>query len=71
MYSAKSISGLPVIQHNGRCLLSVWDQDWDLAYELCAVLNQLEDQPELSLTEFDRKWLKAIDRAFQGVVQHA
>jgi hypothetical protein len=72
MYSTRSVNGLPAIQYNGRNVLSVWNQDWDFAHELCEVLNELEDQqPELLLTESDRKWLKAIDRAFKVKVQHA
>jgi len=72
MYSTKSVNGLPAIQHDGRNVLSVWNRDWDFAHELCELLNQLEDQPlELLLTECDRKWLKAIDGAFRGKVQHA
>ena len=72
MYSTKTVNGLPAIQYNGRSVLSVWNQDWEFAYEVCELLNQLEDpSPELSLTECDRKWLKAIDRAFEGKVHHA
>jgi hypothetical protein len=71
MYSTKSLNGLPAIQYNGRSVLSVWNQDWNFAFELCQLLNQLEDQPpELLLTECDRRWLKAMDHAFQGKVQH-
>ena len=72
MYSTKSRNGLPAIQYNGRSVLSVWNQDWNFAFELCELLNELKDQPpQLSLTESDRKWLKAIDHAFGREVQHA
>jgi hypothetical protein len=73
MYSTKSVNGTPAIQHNGKNVLSVWNQDWNFAYELCEVLNELDNQspPELLLTECDQKWLKAIDCAFKGEVQHA
>jgi hypothetical protein len=72
MYSTKSVDGLPAIQYDGRNVLSVWNQDWNFAHELCELLNELADQPpELLLTEGDRKWLKAIDRAFKGKVKHA
>jgi hypothetical protein len=66
MYSTKSLSGTPAIQHNGRSVLSVWNNDWTFAFELCELLNQLEDhQPELLLTDSDRKWLNQMDRAFK------
>lgn len=72
MYSTKSVNGIPAIQYNGRSVLSVWNQDWTFAFELCELLNELEDrQPELSLTDSDRKWLRAMDHAFKGKVQHA
>ena len=72
MYSTKTVNGLPAIQYNGRSVLSVWNQDWNFALELCELLNQLKDQPpELLLTEGDRKWLNAIDHAFERKVQHA
>jgi hypothetical protein len=52
--------------------LSVWNDDWNFAYELCAVLNGLAYQrPSLLLTESDRKWLRAIDDAFKARVLHA
>jgi hypothetical protein len=72
MYSTKSLSGTPAIQHNGINVLSVWNKDWTFAFELCELLNELEDhQPELLLSDSDRKWLKKMDRAFKGKVQHA
>ena len=72
MYSTKSVNGLPAIQYEGRNVLSVWNQDWNFAFELCELLNELEDQPPgLLLTENDRKWLKSMDRAFKGKVQNA
>ena len=71
MYAAKSVNGIPAIQHNGRNVLSVWGQDWDFAHEICELLNEQEKpEPALSLNEADRKWLTAIDRAFQVKVQH-
>jgi hypothetical protein len=72
MYSTKSLSGTPAIQYNGTNVLSVWNHDWTFAFELCELLNELEDhQPELLLTDSDQKWLKKMDRAFKGKVQHA
>jgi hypothetical protein len=71
MYSAISVSGTPAIQYNGRNVLSVWNEDWTFAFELCELLNQLEDQqPELSLTDDDRNWLYVMDHAFKRKVQH-
>jgi hypothetical protein len=49
----------------------VWDRDWDFANEICELLNSFDDDPELFLTEHDRKWLKAMNRAFSRKVQHA
>ena len=71
MYSTKSLSGVPVIQRNGRSVLSVWNEDWDFANEICELLNSFEDEPGIFLSERDRKWLKAMDRAFSRKVQHA
>ncbi len=72
MYSTKSISGTPAIQYNGTNVLSVWNKDWTFAYELCELLNQLENyKPELLLSDSDRQWLNAMDHAFKGEVQHA
>ena len=70
MYSTRSLNGVPAIQRIGRSVLSVWDQDWDFANEICELLNSFEDDPEIFLTEHDRKWLKAMDRAFSRKVQH-
>jgi len=70
MYSTTSLDGVPVIQRYGRNILGVWDQNWDFANEICDLLNSLEDDPHIFLTEHDRKWLKAMDRAFRKV-QHA
>jgi hypothetical protein len=69
MYSTKSLNGVPAVQRNGRSVLTVWDKDWNFANEICGLLNSLEDDPEIFLTEPDRKWLKALDRAFRKV-QH-
>lgn len=71
MYSTISLDGVPSIQRNGRSVLSVWDEDWKFAHELCDLLNNLEDESALFLNKIDRQWLKAIDRAFKGKVQHA
>ena len=72
MYATTSIDGLPAIQRDGRNVLSVWNLDWDFAVELCQLLNELEGhETELVLTEGDRKWLAAMDRAFNVKVQHA
>jgi len=72
MYSTKSVEGYPAIVRNGRNVLSVWNRDWEFAYELCELLNELEDvDPELRLNEDDRKWLKAMDAAFKTEVKYA
>jgi hypothetical protein len=70
MYSTTSLKGVPTIQRDGRNILGVWDQNWEFANEICELLNSLEDDPHIFLTEHDRKWLKAMDRAFRKV-QHA
>ena len=70
MFSTTSLNGVPTIQRDGRNILGVWDQNWDFANEICNLLNSLEDDPHILLTEHDRKWLKAMDRAFRQV-QHA
>ena len=72
MYSTKSLNGFPAIQRNGRSVLSVWDRDWDFANEICQLLNSFDDDPEIFFTEHDRKWLKAMNRAFsRKAQQHA
>jgi hypothetical protein len=72
MYSTKSVEGYPAIVRNGQNVLSVWNRDWEFAYELCELLNELEDaDPELRLNEDDRKWLKAMDAAFKTEVKYA
>jgi hypothetical protein len=70
MYSTTSLNGVPIIQRGGRNILGVLDQNWDFANEICDLLNSLDDDPHIFLTEHDRKWLKAMDRAFRKV-QHA
>jgi hypothetical protein len=70
MYSTTSLNGVPTIQRGGRNILGVLDQNWDFANEICDLLNSLDDDPHIFLTEHDRKWLKAMDRAFRKV-QHA
>ena len=66
MYSTRSLNGVPTIQRNGRSVLGVCDQNWQFADEICALLNSLEDDPQIFLTEHDRR-LKAMDRAFKKV----
>jgi hypothetical protein len=70
MYSTTSLNGVPTIQRDGQNVLGVWNQNWDFANEICDLLNSLEDDPHIFLTEHDRKWLKTMDRAFKKV-QHA
>ena len=70
MYLTISLNGVPTIQRDGRSVLGVWDQNWDFANEICGLLNSLEGDPHIFLTEHDRKWLKAMNRAFREV-QHA
>jgi hypothetical protein len=70
MYSTTSLNGVPTIQRGGRNILGVLDQNWEFANEICDLLNSLEDDPHIFLTEHDRKWLRAMDRAFRKV-QHA
>ncbi len=70
MYSTTSLNGVPTIRRDGHNVLGVWDQNWEFANEICDLLNSLEDNPHIFLTEHDRKWLKAMDRAFRKV-QHA
>ena len=67
MYSTTSLDGVPTIQRNGHSVLGVWDENWDFANEICDLLNSLEDDPQIFLTEHDRQWLKAMDRAFRKV----
>jgi len=71
MYAATAVNGVPAIQRNGQSVLSVCDQNWDFANWLCALLNELGHMPELSLTEHEREWLKAMDGASRRKVQHA
>jgi len=70
MYSTKSLNGVPTIQRDGHSVLGVWNENWEFANEICNLLNSLEDDSQIFLTEHDRKWLKAMDRAFRKV-QHA
>jgi len=67
MYSTTSLDGVPTIQRNGHNVLGVWDENWEFANEICDLLNSFEDDPHIFLTEHDRKWLKAMDRAFRKV----
>ena len=71
MYSINSLNGVPEIQRDGRRVLSVWDQDWEFANEICELLNAFENDPEICLTADDRKWLKAMNSAFGRKVHHA
>jgi hypothetical protein len=70
MYLTTSLNGVPTIQRNGRNIVGGWNQNWEFASEICDLPNSLEDDPHLFLTEHDRKWLKAMNRAFRKV-QHA
>ena len=71
MYSMKSMYGKPTIQRNGRSVLNVCGDDWEFAHQVCELLNALSDEPQLLLTEYDWKWLRSLDRAFNTEVQHA
>ena len=70
MYFTTSLNGVLTIQRDGHSVLGVWNENWEFANEICNLLNSLEDDPQIFLTEHDRKWLKAMDRAFRKV-QHA
>ena len=67
MYSTTSLNGVPTIQRDGHNVLGVWGENWGFANEICDLLNPLEDDPNIFLTEHDQKWLKAMDRAFRKV----
>jgi len=67
MYSTTSVNGVPTIQRDGHGVLGVWDENWRFANAICDLLNSLEDDPHIFLTGHDRKWLKAMDRAFRKV----
>jgi len=56
MYATKAINGVPAIQHDGKSVLSVCDQNWDFANWLCALLNELGHKSELLLNERDWEW---------------
>jgi hypothetical protein len=66
--ATKAVNGVPAIQRDGQSVLSICDQNWDFANWLCALLNELGHMPELLLTEHDREWLNANDRAFRRTV---
>ena len=51
MYLTTSLNGVPTIQRDGRNVLGVWDENWDFANEICDLLNSLEDDPHIFLTE--------------------
>ena len=70
MYLTTSLNGVPTIQRNGRNIVGVWTQNWEFASEICDLPNSPEDDPHIFLTEHDRKWMKATNRAFSKV-QHA
>jgi hypothetical protein len=70
MYSTKSLSGVPVIQRDGRNVLMVWEQGGRFATDVCKLLNEMDAQEPLLLNKRDRVWLKAIDRAFRRKVKH-
>jgi hypothetical protein len=69
-YAAVAVNGVPTTQRNGRSVLGVWEEDWKFANNICERLNSFDDDPELFLTEDDRKWLKAMDCAFGRKVHH-
>jgi len=71
MYSTKLVNGFPVIQRDARSVLSVWHQDWEFACWLCQLLNELDENSELLLNEFDRNPLKALDHNFTKEMHHA
>jgi hypothetical protein len=71
LYTAVAVNGNPAIQRNGRGVLSVWRQDWKFTNKIYGLLNSFKDEPEIFLTEDDRKWLKAMDCAFCRKVHHA
>ena len=71
MYATKVVNGAPAIQCNGQSVLSVCNRNWEFANWLCELLNELNDTPTLLLSEEDCKWLKQMDQAFAGTVQHA
>ena len=71
MYSTKFTNELLTIQRNGCNVLRVWDQNWQFANDLCELLNELENGPNLLLNEEDQTWLKQINGAFCRKVQHA
>ena len=68
MYSTKSLSGVPVIQRDGRNVLMVWEQDWRFATDICELLNEMDTQAPLLLNKQDRVWLKEIDRALTDLL---
>jgi len=70
MYLTTSLNGVPTIQRNGRNIVGVWTQNWEFASENCDLPNSPEDDLYIFLTEHDRKWMKATNRAFSKV-QHA
>ena len=70
MHSTTTLNGVPTIQRNGRNILGAWNQKRDFANAICALLNSLADNSQISLAQRGRKWLKAMDRAFRKV-QHA
>jgi hypothetical protein len=71
MYAIKAVNGVPAIQRDGQSVLIVYDQDWQFANWLCALLNELGRKSELLLNEHDREWLNAIDSSFRRTAQHA
>ena len=69
--AAVAVNGVPANQRNRRSVLSVCEQDWKFVNKICELLNAFDDDPEIFLTEHDRKWLKAMDCAFGRKVHHA
>ena len=71
MYATKPVNGFPAIERDGQIVLNVCDQNWEFANWLCALLNQLGQEPALLLNECDMEWLMAMDGAFRRQAQNA
>jgi hypothetical protein len=71
MYATKAVNGVPAIQRDGQSVLSVYEQNWEFANWLCALLNELGHKSDLLLNEQDWERLNANDRAFTRTAQHA
>jgi hypothetical protein len=71
MYATKAVNGVPAIQRDGQSVLRVYDQNWEFANWLCALLNELGHKSESLLNEKDWGRLSANDRAFSRTAHHA